>query len=177
MSGNLYSYFLATFRIRMPLDWWSIALVFPSYVILELFLILMYFFSNFVCFGLVFDVKGCGLKRHSYGFNSYSRIISYFLVLVTRRWAALSSTTKRFNTRFPLFTLVHAGYSVNIYKKHFHLKYKKKKKQLIFFFITTAYIKCLEFIIKIHISIEPVTRDTASMKTKSNFDRSLNQNA
>ena len=71
---------------------------------------------------------GCGFDPHSRRCNIYLNLYFHFLALVSRTSAALSSTTQQampaefgrkwgtecLNTRFPLPTLLCAGYSVKL---------------------------------------------------------------
>ena len=73
---------------------------------------------------------GCGFDLHSRRWNIYLNLYFHFFALVSRQSATLSSAEKNsaesgtecFSTRFPLPTLLRAGYSVKLIKKYLSVK-------------------------------------------------------
>ena len=77
--------------------------------------------------GVTVKLTGCGFDPHSTIWNIYLNLYFHFFALVSRQSAALSSATQHtmppesgrkwgmeyLNTRFPLPTLLCAGYSAN----------------------------------------------------------------
>ena len=88
--------------------------------------------------GVSVKLTGCGFDPHSRRWNIYLNLYFHFFALVSRLSAALSSATQHamppefgrkwgtqcHNTKFPLPTLLHAGYSVKL-KKNILRTYKQ----------------------------------------------------